>query len=343
MERRTLWFAGLCCLVVTACSKTFEPGSQGPQTGAGITSTPVARSAPASAAHATATATASSSVVEGRSEPPFDPSAYPWLADSGLTGPAPEGDLEARFAPPPGYSRVRLAPGSFGAWLRRLPLAAPGTPVRKFSGSVLLAGDSENVAAVVAIDAGKADLQQCADSVIRLHAEWLWSQGRRDMSYRAASGTPMPYERWARGERVVQRGMGIAWVASSRPSVDHGGFRQFLDTVFAWANTVSLDRQAERVELSSLRPGDFVIQPGNPGHAVLFLDVAASADGKRMALLGQGYMPAQGIYVLRPNPGQPWFEIRPEDGAIKTPFWDPFPWSSLRRLDGEGIDSRRAR
>jgi hypothetical protein len=102
--------------------------------------------------------------------------------------------------------------------------------------------------------------------------------------------------------------------------------------VFQWANTGSLSAQALPVTADSVRPGDFFVLPGNPGHAVLILDLACDADGRRVALLGQGFMPAQGLYVLGGDQ-RPWFTLTPGAPVI-TPFWDPFPWSSLRRLEG---------
>ena len=57
--------------------------------------------------------------------------------------------LEARFAPPPGFRRVAVAAGSFGAWLRRLPLAAPGTPVLSYACSIILAPDDPHLGAGV--------------------------------------------------------------------------------------------------------------------------------------------------------------------------------------------------
>jgi hypothetical protein len=65
---------------------------------------------------------------------------------------------------------------------------------------------------------------------------------------------------------------------------------------------------------------------------VIILDVAQSKDGKRVALLGQGYMPAQSFQVLRPSPASAWFPLDEGSGALTTPFWEPFPWKTLRRL-----------
>jgi hypothetical protein len=257
--------------------------------------------------------------------------AYDWLDDPGYAGPAPADTLRSRWAAPAGFARVPLAAGSFGAWLRQLPLAAAGTPVRSYAGDVLYPASDSRIAAVIAIDAGSADLQQCADAVIRLHAEWRWSQGRRDHAYRAASGILLPFERFTRGERVVADGTRLRWRPAGRVGADYAAFRRYLDVVFTWANSVSLARQADEVSPDALQPGDFFALGGNPGHAVLVLDLARAVGGRRAALLGQSYMPAQNLHVLRPAAGRVWFSLEPSRD-LSTPFWRPFPWSSLRRL-----------
>jgi hypothetical protein len=262
----------------------------------------------------------------------LDTSAYPWLADQSISSPEPVDCLEDRFPPPSGYSRVALTAGTFGAWLRRLPLAAPDTLVKSYAGGVLYEPGHPNIAAVVAIDPGTADLQQCADSVIRLHAEWQWSQGKREMTWRAAAGT-MPYQRWVNGDKPVAKGASLTWESGkARPRDNHSSFRKYLDAVFMFANTGSLAQQAKPIGLAELVPGDFMVMPGAPGHAVLILDVARSQEGKQVVLLGQGYMPAQNFQVLRPSASQNWFEIDADSPGLKTPFWRRFPWSLLRRL-----------
>ncbi|PIE05579.1 MAG: hypothetical protein CSA75_04020 [Sorangium cellulosum] len=93
-------------------------------------------------------------------------------------------------------------------------------------------------------------------------------------------------------------------------------------------------RQAKPVGIDQLRPGDFFIVPGNPGHTVLVLDLAEDHKDRRVVLIGQSYIPAQSFHVLRSGPFGAWFPMEPEEGGMKTPFWpNPFPWSSLRRLE----------
>ncbi len=255
---------------------------------------------------------------------------YAWLA-SAAEYPPPVEPLAARFPNPEGFHRVTVEPGSFGEWLRGLPLAAAGTPVRTYRGTVRYASDDRRIAAVVAIDVGKTDLQQCADSVMRLHGEWAWAQGRRDQSYQAAAGMPLTYQRFARGERIATDGNRLRWQPGRPPAAGHSGFREFMNMVFSWSNTVSLSRQAQVVASSDVRPGDFFVLPGNPGHTVLILDMVRDGDGHTLALIGQSYMPAQSFYVLRGDQN-PWFTLRPGQ-PVDTPFWEPFPWDALRRLD----------
>ncbi|MFO0758242.1 MAG: DUF4846 domain-containing protein [Byssovorax sp.] len=294
----------------------------------------VARSAPPSAAPVSPSAAASAALPAhgGEAETRADPARYPWLGDATLHVPDVAGALDDRFAPPPGFARIDLPEGSFGRWLRHLPLTRPRTPVTSHRGAVILPPDHENLAAVVAIDVGAGDLQQCADSVIRLHAEWQWSKGRRDESYRAASGFPLPFSRWAGGERVVADGNTLRWTMGPKPDPSHAAFRAYLDAVFAWANTGALARDTTAVALADLRPGDFVVQPGGPGHAVLVLDLAVHPDGRRALLLGQGFMPAQSFQVLRPSRESAWFLV--DERGLRTPFWPMFAWSLLHRFPG---------
>lgn len=258
---------------------------------------------------------------------------HPWLADGAPDLPKAVDTLEQRFAPPAGYTRVAVGPKSFGAFLRALPLAAPGTPVLTYQGKILHEATHPNIAAVVAIDVGKADLQQCADSVIRMHAEWQWWLGKRDEHYTTAGGPLMSYAKWLQGERHYWKDGKLATKNVGATAPSHPGFRAWLDQVFGSANTGSLAKEAKAIPVAELSPGDFVVMSGVPfGHAVMVLDLARNAEGKRVALLGQGYMPAQSFQVLRKSPSEIWFVIDEASGKLETPFWDPFPWSSLRRL-----------
>jgi hypothetical protein len=178
-------------------------------------------------------------------------------------------------------------------------------------------------------------LQQCADTVIRLHAEWLWALGVRAHAYDTASGTRLTFANFLAGERVKARGSRlIAERSAAKRDSTRAAFRAYLDEVFAWANTTSLRREGTPIAWGDLAPGDFLVMEGKPwGHAVLILDAARAPDGRVALLMGESAIPAQSFHVIRADPDHgPWFVVAPNDATIVTPVWEPFPKDALRRL-----------
>lgn len=320
----------LCVLALGAC----EPdGTTRPPSRVASAELATAPSADGEPGHAPVEASAAGRVEAPAAERSLSLDDYPWHADDSVEALVAVDHLEDRFAPPDGYARVALAPDSFGAWLRRLPLAAAGTPVLAHDGRTILPEGHTNLAAVTTLDVGPRDLQQCADAIMRLFGEWRWSRGEaRAVSFQSGFGA-IPWTRFLGGEIPHYDGDRVHWItARRRAGEDHPSFRRYMDVVFTWANTGSLARQASTPSADDLRPGDFFILPGNPGHTVLVLDLARDDTGRRVALIGQSFMPAQRFQVLRPSRSRAWFTI--DDDGVHTPFWRPFPWSSLRRLDG---------
>ena len=249
---------------------------------------------------------------------------YSWLDKN------PETSLESRITPPTGFSRMPQSETKFAAWLRGMPLLAGNPNVHLFDGS--LKGNQRAQAAVLDLDVGSRDLQQCADAVIRLRAEFLWAR-KRDISFNFTSGHPARWYDWQQGKRPKIQGNRVTWVQRADPDNSYASFRKYLNIVFAYAGTHSLQRQMEKVADPTLvQGGDVFIQGGFPGHAVLVMDVAINAAGERMFLLAQSYMPAQQMHLLR-NPGSdlsPWYPAKNE-GTLKTPEWT-FQYTDLRRF-----------
>ena len=81
-----------------------------------------------------------------------------------------------RIATPKGYKRVAVQKGSFEEWLRFLPLKPANTPVKLYNNK--LKWNQSAHFAVMDIDVGNRDLQQCADAVMRLKAEYHYSKNR---------------------------------------------------------------------------------------------------------------------------------------------------------------------
>ncbi|MCA9546460.1 MAG: hypothetical protein KC613_18775 [Myxococcales bacterium] len=263
---------------------------------------------------------------------PAGPEArFPWLADHPVAATQP---LSARFAPPAGFERVPVEAGSFPAWLRDLPLRTDRTRVLAYDGRPLLRPS----AAVAALDVGQRDLQQCADTLMRVRGEYHFASGRAEQAgYHFTSGDLSTWAKWRRGERFKVQGSRVARVRGGRGAAGHAGYRQWLTHTFRYAGTQSLKFDSEPVGDRPYRAGDFFVQPGGPGHAVVLLDLAAHPDGRVAALVGQGFMPAEDLHVLAGGHDRVidgvWFLLPTADRPhLATPSWAPFHRDEARRF-----------
>lgn len=248
-----------------------------------------------------------------------------WLNREGMT-------VESRIKVPEGYRRDTLPEDSFGAFLRRFSLEAHGAKVLYYNGAVKL---NPVYVAVLKADVGKRDLQQCADAVIRLRAEYLYSHKAYDrIHFNFTNGFRADYSRWAKGERIRVTGNRAEWYKAKGEDYSYPTFRAYLDCVFAYAGTLSLSRELQPVTYADLQAGDVLVQGGSPGHAVIVMDVATNRRGEKIYLLAQSYMPAQSIHILK-NPVNsalsPWYEM-PVGGVIETPEWN-FMTGNLKRWE----------
>ena len=245
---------------------------------------------------------------------------YPWLR----VGATSSQGLAQRFAVPPGCRRVAVAAGSWGEWLRGLPLRPAGTRARLFNGQ--LKDNQAVVAAVVNIDPGTTDLQQCADAVMRLRAEYLFSVNPNKIHFHLTTGYDAWFADYLAGTTFRVKDEVVRPAPKPAEALTHAALGRYLLPVFGYAGTLSLGREVLPVSLAQAQPGDVLVHGGSPGHAVLVADVAENPrTGQRYLLLMQSYMPAQHIHVLR-NVRQPllgaWFAVPgPLAAEFDTPEW----------------------
>ena len=242
----------------------------------------------------------------------------------------------SRFPVPENFKRVDTDSGSFGAWLRGLPLLPEDTKVHLYNGE--LKRNQSAQAAVIDIDPGKKDLQQCADAVMRLRAEYLFATAQYDqIAFNYTSGDRVDYVRWTKGRRILAQGNKTkeVWTGTKYASLaDHDAFRLYMDDIFNYAGTLSLSREMHSIHVDSIRPGDVFIHGGSPGHAEIVIDVALNAKtGEKLFMLAQSYMPAQQVHILR-NPKKdgidPWYPV--DFGQVlETPEYD-FERGELKRF-----------
>ncbi|MET0392715.1 MAG: DUF4846 domain-containing protein [Chitinophagaceae bacterium] len=219
-----------------------------------------------------------------------------------------EPETIAAIPPPEGYERVAAAQGSFGECLRTIALKED-RHVYLYNGE--LKRNQSAQFAVLDIPVGKKDLQQCADAVMRLRAEYLFS--RKKYSEIAFRDNNNKWYKWTGGD-------------------NRAGFEKYLENVFGWCGTASLEKQLRAVTgLQQMQPGDVFIRGGFPGHAMIVVDMAMNKEGEKVFMLAQSYMPAQDIHVVN-NDGDsrlsPWYQMQ-EGEEIDTPEW-VFAPSQLR-------------
>lgn len=225
---------------------------------------------------------------------------------------------------PQNYVRVPYDSTSFGNWIRNLPLKAKGTPVRLFNGRKK--PNQKAHYAVIDLDVGNRDLQQCADAAIRILAEYLYANGKYDeISFNFTSGDTASFRDWIEGYRPDISGNEVAWVKAGWVDSSYENFRKYLDVVFTYAGSYSLSRQLKAKEnLYNIESGDIILEGGFPGHAVIVVDIAVhEMTDDKIFLLAQSFMPAQDIHILK-NPNNavisPWYSTVMGD-SLRTPEW----------------------
>jgi hypothetical protein len=231
--------------------------------------------------------------------------------------------LKDRINPPDGFERIKAKAGSFAEYLRNLKLKPGKPPVLLYNG--IKKSNQQAHFAIVDIDVGKKDLQQCADAVIRLRAEYLYQAQRfKDIHFNFTSGDRADFIDWTKGLRPVVKGNNVTWKKKAGPDSTYKSFRQYLETVFMYAGSASLASELSPVEVAVMRIGDVFIHGGFPGHAILIADMAEDKHGDKVFLIAQSYMPAQDIHILR-NPTDagisPWYRLD-FGNKLATPEWE---------------------
>jgi len=209
---------------------------------------------------------------------------------------------------PKGYLRLKTDSLSFGDYLRNMELDTIDNRIYSYNGAII--SDSGYQYAIIKMDIGNKNLQQCADAVMRIRAEYLFCQKQYEKIHFnfLSDGRPRFYTDYAKGDYSYKT------------------FRKYMDYIFTWANTTSLQKEMLRIpEMKEIQIGDVFIQQGKSfGHAVLVMDIAIhEKTGKKIFMVAQSYMPAQSIHVLKNlnDPDiSPWYDADFEE-QLFLPSW----------------------
>ena len=210
--------------------------------------------------------------------------------------------------------QVQHKKGSWPYFLQHLPVKQ--APIVDYRGKRL--SDQTKNAGVIDLDVGVKDLQQCADALMRLRAEYLFSQGKHDdIGFHFTSGHYYSWQEYRNGWRPKVSGNSVRFFQTAACTPTHENLRKYLDIVYSYAGTISLAeelKEADRFEV-----GVVIITPGSPGHCSIIIDEAVNEKGERFFKLAEGYTPAQSIYVVS-NPFDqklnPWYKLG--EGTLRT-------------------------
>lgn len=246
---------------------------------------------------------------------------YSYINKNGTT-------IAERINVPEGYKRT--TGDNYAEFLRYQELLPDGSPVLLYNNSQKHNQDVH--VAVLSIDVGKKNLQQCADSVLRLRSEYLFkSKQYNKINYHLTNGQEFPYIKYRDGYRLKVEGNKTSLIKTAKPDNSYEAFRKYLDVLFTYAGTLSLSNESKSIDISDMKIGDIFIKGGTPGHCVIIVDMCENDKGEKMFLLAQGYMPAQQIHVLKnPRSKSPWYSANDLMYPFKTPEFT-FEENSLKR------------
>ncbi len=202
-----------------------------------------------------------------------------------------------------GGSQCKCKEGTFAEYICNLTLKSKRHRVHLYNGDLRSWQIPQE--RVVDIDVDSEGLQQCADALIRLYAEYLFANKEYDkIHFCLTNGFDMQYKRWAEGDRVIVKGNNTRWkVNAAEKDYSHSAFMDYLTIVFKYAGTYSLNKNLKPCNYGKnfagkLKTGDILIRPadiikGTLGHAIMFIQ----RRGDEFIFL-QSYTPAQEIEVF---------------------------------------------
>ncbi len=244
----------------------------------------------------------------------------------------PEGTtLESRIHTPSGFKRVKAEEDSLVAFLRGYAMKEDGSPVLLYDGREK--SRSDVAVAVFTLPLENEDLQQCADSVMRVWGEYYYQRGEYSkITFSLGGGFVANFQTWSEGDGIGIDDDRLFWKSNRQNDGSYESFKKFMRIVFAYSGTLNMAEDSRKINQEELQVGDIFIKGGSPGHVVMVVDICKDQDGRKAFLLAQGYMPAQEFHVIN-NPlhdDDPWYYVDEIVYPFRTAEYT-FPEGSLRR------------
>ncbi len=207
--------------------------------------------------------------------------------------------VKARVEIPEGFSREVYAVGSFQEYIRDYKLKPFGAKVINYDGSHYF--NQIGHYGVLEVPVPENGLQQCADALIRIRSEYLWSKNLKDkIGFNFTSGHHCSWVKYAEGYRPKINGNKVTFHKTARANQSKENFYNYLNLIYMYSGTISLYNEMPKINsIDKLQVGDMLIVGGSPGHVVMIADVIKNEAGDKRFLLFQGNTPAQSVHMLK--------------------------------------------
>jgi hypothetical protein len=220
--------------------------------------------------------------------------------------------IQTRIALPKGYKRVTYKKSSFQDYLRNYKLKPFGAKVINYDGTAYFYQSGH--VGVLEMPVPKNGLQQCADALMRLRAEYLWDKNLKSkIGFQFTSGHYVSWQKYALGIRPKIKGNKVTFAKTAQADSSKNNFYKYLNLIYAYAGTLSLYTELPKIKDSKLQLGDMLVTPGTPGHIVMLIDEIENEKGEKLFLLAQGNTPSQTIHLLKNTMDtsiSPWIKLK---------------------------------
>ena len=168
----------------------------------------------------------------------------------------PEGmALSIRIVTPAGYTRTEEEENSLGSFIRNYGVKEHGAKVLLHDGSEK--NNQSAHAAVFQLPLENRNLQQCADSVMRMYAEYFLATKQYDrIVFHYSDGFAASYSKWIQGYKIKVTNDKAKWVENSECNDSYESFQEYMRLVFAYAGTYTMKSESKEIELSEIKIGD---------------------------------------------------------------------------------------
>jgi len=220
--------------------------------------------------------------------------------------------ISERVKIPEGFTRVPYAEGSFQKYIQDYKLKAFDAQIINYDGNPYVYQSGH--VGILEVPVPSNGLQQCADALIRLRAEYLWESNRKaDIGFKFTSGHYCSWTKYSEGYRPKVRGNKVTFHKTASADTSEANFYKYLNLIYMYSGTQSLYDELPKVKhIEEVQVGDMLIYPGSPGHVVMIADVAINAAGEKLFILAQGNTPAQSVHILKnltASDINPWYAL----------------------------------